>query len=263
MGGKNPIGVTDSGVGGLTLVKELGAVCPGEDIVYFGDSANCPYGNRSRDELFALNLRTLGFMREKGVKAVGVACNSSASLIDELARRFDFPVFSIVSPIARAIAKDGPGRVGVFATEFTISSGVYQKQIHSINPKIEVYGKGSPNLAKLVDICADCDAIDKEIKTELGALLSREPLEHVIWGCTHFPIVDENFYRLFPNVSYINPANAQATAIYAYLGGNGLLNPQKKGRLCVYTSGETRNFSEVIARLGILEPAVLESVDLL
>jgi len=260
---KYSIGVMDSGVGGLTLVRELNRLCPGEDIVYFGDSANCPYGNRSRDEILDLSRQMIEFLKEKQVKAVAIACNTISALVDELSEDQDLEIIDIVSPIAQMVARSGIEKVGVFATAFTVSTRIYHRTIRKYNPNIEVYEKASPNLAALVDQGQyDQDSVREEIRKELGALLSVQLLEHVILGCTHYPIVKDSFESCFPHVAYLNPALAQAETLIQYLQQHDLLNSQEQGKLMIYTSGDTSKYEAVAKRLGLNSPAALNKISL-
>lgn len=253
MSAKAHIGVTDSGVGGLTFVREIKRLCPGVDITYIGDSANCPYGNRSREELTALLEKLLRFLESRGVHGATVACNTTSPLLEEFQPRFPFPLFGIIKPIASAVAKSGLNRVGVFATEFTAASGEYQRLIQAESPAIEVFSKGSPKLAALVDRCASREELELEISTELGALLAREPLKQVILACTHFPIVEDCFTRRFPQVEFLNPAVEQAAAVAAWLEKTGL-DTAGKGRLDIRTTGDTAPYYSILKQLEI-EPA--------
>lgn len=255
-----PIGIMDSGVGGLTLVPELQKLCPGEDIVYFGDSANCPYGNRTRGNILELSRQIIAFLRQKQVKAIAIACNTISALADILNAEEDIEILEIVNPIGRAVAASGLEQVGVIATKFTISTGAYERAIHTYNPAVKVYGRGSPNLSALVDQGAGDAALEEEIGTELGALLRAHPVSHVILGCTHYPIALDSFHKCFPGIEYINPAQEQAKSLVGYLEKSGLLNPQEKGRFSVYTSGGTGVYRSVIQKLGLPAPDALETI---
>jgi glutamate racemase len=252
----------DSGVGGLTLVRELVKLCPGEDIVYLGDSANCPYGNRAQEDIFALALSMLRFLQQKGSKVAAIACNTISALAEPLALQVDIPLLGIVSPVAEAVTQSGLDQVGVFATEFTISTQIYTRLIQAHNPRLKIYGKGSHLLASLVDSGASEARIEEEIKTELGALLAHEPLDHVILGCTHFPIVEDIFQRCFPDVTFLNPAKEQAKAVISFLREPQTANHQEKGRLSIYTSGNAEPYRSVLARLGITECCDIATVSL-
>ncbi len=259
----SPIGVLDSGIGGLTVVRELQQLLPGEDIVYFGDSANCPYGNRSREEILALSRRMLRFLGSRSVKAVAIACNTISALADVLSQEFDFPIIGIIAPTAALVAREGLSDVGLFATEFTIASGGYERLIHALDPSVEVVGKGSPLLAELVDSGKfDKDAIDAEITRQIGNILSRAPVRHIILGCTHYPIVIDSFRRLYPGVEFINPAVEQARAVGSHLAENGGLSSKEKGTVSLFTSGSPEVFADTASRLGIRKPAVIEQISL-
>jgi len=250
---KSPIGIYDSGVGGLTVLRRLRAQLPGEDIIYFGDSANCPFGNRSRHELSAITARIFGFFRSRGVKLTVSACNTTSALFQlEGEPDCGFKLLSIIEPIARQLARLNLEDVGVIATEFTVNSGMYEKLIHKESPDTRVWGQGSASLARLVDTgCFAGDEIPVEVHRLTGELLARKALSHIILACTHYPIVDEEFMRAAPDVTFLDPAAAQAAATSELLAEQGLLNPQAMGRLEVYTSGEPELFKAMADRLGI------------
>ena len=147
----NPIGVMDSGIGGLTVVRELQRILPGEDIIYFGDSANCPYGNKTSDQIFELSSHMLQFLGDNGVKCTAIACNTISTMADRLRPCFDYKIVSIVEEAAKYVLREHLKSVGLIATEFTVASGKYAELIHEGDPECKVVGKGSPLLAALVD----------------------------------------------------------------------------------------------------------------
>lgn len=259
-----PIGVTDSGVGGLTVVRELQKLLPGEDIVYFGDGANCPYGNRSREELETLLARNVAFLRERGVKAVVVACNTTSALVDSAPHDFGVPLFTIIAPAAQAVKRCGVRKVGLLATEFTVRSGCYEKRIHALCPDVQLVAKGSPSLAGLIDGGAfDDAAINAEIFAQVGDIIAREPVTHLILGCTHYPIVEENFRACFPFVQLIDPAREEALAVSIALSAENLVRPAaagERGRFEVYTSGDPAVYEKVAARLRLFPPDKTEKL---
>lgn len=263
MEANQPIGVLDTGVGGLTVVYELQKLLPGEDIIFFGDSANCPYGNRSADEIVELSRRMFDFMSDHHVKATAIACNTISTLKDVLQPQVDHHIISIVQAAADYIVREKIDNIGLIATEFTVRSGCYERLIHEKNPHCMVVGKGSPLLAHLVDR-GDFDqtAIDHEIKKEVDEILSQAPIQQLVLGCTHYPIVADNFRRLYPDLNLINPAREQALAMKQYLKENNLINPQKKGSFAIYTSGDPQSFIKVSDMLGINRPTSLLSVRL-
>ena len=185
----NPIGVMDSGIGGLTVVRELQRILPGEDIIYFGDSANCPYGNKTADQIFELSCHMLQFLGSNGVKCTAVACNTISTMAERLRPCFDFRIISIVEEAAKYVIRAKLSSVGLIGTEFTVASGKYAELIHQGNPDCHVVGKGSPLLAALVDR-GDFNQhdINLEITTQVDNILSREKVSDLILGCTHYPI---------------------------------------------------------------------------
>ena len=257
----NPIGVMDSGIGGLTVVKELQRILPGEDIIYFGDSANCPYGNKTSDQIFDLSCHMLRFLGGHSVKCTANACNTISTMADRLRPCFDYQIISIVAEAAQYVIREKLRSVGLIATEFTVASGKYAELIHKGNPDCHVIGKGSPLLAALVDR-GDFNQhdINLEITTQVDNILSREKVENLILGCTHYPIVEENFRQCYPGMNLINPALEQANSVKAYLTGQNALNPQKKGTFTICTSGDPQVYVNVGKRLGLFEASELKVV---
>ena len=241
----NPIGVMDSGIGGLTVVRELQRILPGEDIIYFGDSANCPYGNKTSDQIFELSSHMLQFLGDNGVKCTAIACNTISTMADRLRPCFDYKIVSIVEEAAKYVLREHLKSVGLIAGD----------------PECKVVGKGSPLLAALVDR-GDFNQhdINTEIRTQVDNILAREKVENLILGCTHYPIVEENFHECYPEMHLINPALEQANAVKAYLTEQNALNPQKKGKFVICTSGDPQVYVNVGKRLGLFEASELKVV---
>ena len=263
MKANRPIGVLDTGVGGLTVVRELQKLLPGEDIIFFGDSANCPYGNRSTEEIIELSRRMFDFLGEHQVKATAIACNTISTLREQLQPMVNHHIISIVQGAADYIVREKIKRVGLIATEFTVRSGCYEKLIHEKDSDCLVVGKGSPMLAHLVDRGDfDQEAIDGEIKREVDDILSRVPVKHLVLGCTHYPIVADNFHRLYPDLTLIDPAREQAAAMKRFLEENNAINPERQGSFVIYTSGEPQNFVKVSQMLSLTKPTEIKAVQL-
>ncbi|MBE6908463.1 MAG: glutamate racemase [Ruminococcaceae bacterium] len=258
-----PIGVIDSGIGGLTVVRQIQRILPGEDIIFFGDSANCPYGNRSADEIYELSLRMLRYMESRGVKCVAIACNTISSLVERLRPQCPFPLISIIESGADYIAREKLPSVGVIATEFTVSAGVYDTRIHALAPDCEVVSRGSPELAGLIDR-GDLNqaVIDEEITAQVDVILSRAPVRDLLLACTHFPIVEENFRRCFPELRLIDPAEQQAIAVKNMLVYRTLTNPQNRGSLTVETSGDPDVYAAIARMLSLYGPKDCKAVSL-
>ena len=246
------IGVMDSGVGGLTVVEQLQKQIPEATILYYGNSANCPYGNRSKAQIVELAGKVLRILEKQGVSFVCIACNTISTVIDELQQMVTFPLICIIQPVAHYIATElKPSKVGVIATVATIHSGIYQHLIQSQNLAIEVVGQGSPNLANWIEQgMFDAPEIDEEIKKEMQKILSHTGLRTVILGCTHYPIIEDHFQKLYPGVTFINPAYSMVReVIQKYLKDPVNIPTPKEVQL--YTSGDPATFEMIADKIGL------------
>lgn len=251
------IGVIDSGVGGLTVVRELRALLPGEDMVFFGDSANCPYGNRGEDEIFRLSLRMIRGLEKKGAKCAVIACNTISAVADRLREETALMLFSIVECAAEYIKEERIKQAGLLATACTVESGIYERCLRDIGADCRLIAQSSPTLAAIIEHgggeSAECEA---EIRRQTAAMRERGDISRVILGCTHYPIAAESFRRCCPETAFIDPAHAQAQAAANWLAGKGLLREGGKGRLRIYETGDTENFARVCRGLGIADAEI-------
>lgn len=267
----SPIGVIDSGVGGLTTVAQLSKLLPGENIVYCGDNGNAPYGNRSGAEIVELTKQMLAFLAERNVKMVAVACNTISSTFDlpEFAgyeQQFGIPVLSIIRSAAEDVVKLGYTKVGVIATAFTIASKCYPTLIDEFEGDIDVYGEPSEKLAALIEQGdLKSPAIDAEVGGHVQNLLGAHPdVRDIVLGCTHYPIVQDIFQAKAPHLAFINPAEAQARAVRVHLNNAGLLfhgQHETVGTLDINTSGSRSVYDTVLGELNVTRPFTLNVVD--
>ena len=244
---KRPIGVMDSGIGGLTVVRELQRILPGEDIIYFGDSANCPYGNKSSDRIFELSCNMLRFLGENGAKCTAIACNTISTMVERLRPCFDYKIVGIVECAADYVVREGLDKVGLIATEFTVASGNYDALIHKGNPDCRVVGKGSPLLAALVDR-GDFNRhdINLEITTQVDNILAREKVENLILGCTHYPMLAAAIRKVVgPEVHIVDSAATTAEVVKRRLADKGLAHPQagRTGRIRFFITDDPQRFT--------------------
>ena len=165
MGCQLPIGVFDSGVGGLTVAKEIMSQLPGERILYYGDTARVPYGSKSKETVTEYSRQIIRFLMSQGVKVIVVACNTASALaVDTLRSEFDVPILDVVEPGARAAAAATKnGRIGILGTEGTIRSGMYNKCLYDINPDLGVYSRACPLFVPLVEEGWIYDNITREV----------------------------------------------------------------------------------------------------
>lgn len=259
----NPIGMIDSGVGGLTVLKELAELLPNNAIIYLGDNANCPYGNRPEQEILALTRRMLDFMVKKDVRLVAIACNTISSLVEVLQPEYSIPLYSIIEPAAAYIAASGIRQVGVIATEFTVRSRLYDKLIHRHNPQVEVYSQGSRTLASLVDSGRfGGEEIRNEVNACVQALLQQHPVSHIVLGCTHFPVVADYFQQAAPAVTWIDPAVSLAEKIRADLSQPGMSGQGFAAPISICTTGDVAVYRDMLEHLSISRASVLQTVSL-
>lgn len=188
-----PIGVFDSGIGGLTVLKELVKELPGEGIIYLGDTARVPYGIRSPETVTRYSIENTSFLVSKGIKMLIVACNTASAVsLDSIRERFNMPVLGVISPGARAaVAATRNKKIAVIGTEATINSSAYIKHIKSLSPDIEVTGLPCPLFVPIVEEGLNDDEIARLVaKRYLNGLVDKE-IDTLVLGCTHYPLLKD------------------------------------------------------------------------
>ena len=243
-----PIGVFDSGIGGLTVVREIMRQIPNEKIVYFGDTARVPYGNKSKETVTRFSRQIVRFLQTHEVKTIVVACNTaSAYALDELEKETDIPMIGVVKPGARVAAQTTRnGRIGVIATEATIGSKIYGKYIQELNPDVKIWGKACPLFVPLVEEGLLQDPVTDEIARRYLAELIDLDIDTLILGCTHYPLLTEQIRAFMgPEVALIDPGKVTAIAMKEALQALELLaDPAKEqGSAEFYVSDTVEAFS--------------------
>lgn len=204
-----PVGVFDSGVGGLTVAREIMRQIPEERIVYFGDTARLPYGSKSKDTVLRYSRQIVRFLRTQEVKAIVIACNTaSAYALETVAAESDIPVIGVINAGARAaIHATKNGRIGVIGTVATISTGIYTEVIRAMRPGIEVFGKACPLFVPLVEEGLFHDSVTDEVASRYLSVLKEKYIDTLVLGCTHYPLLRSTMRRLMgENVTLVNPA---------------------------------------------------------
>ncbi len=222
-----PIGVFDSGVGGLTVAREIMRQMPNEKIIYFGDTARVPYGNKSKDTITRFSRQIARFLQTHQVKTIVVACNTaSAYAMEELEAELEIPVIGVVKPGARMAADiTQNGKIGVIATEGTINSGLYTKYIKSLREDAVIYGKACPLFVPLVEEGLWEDPVTMEIARRYLSELIDLDIDTLILGCTHYPLIRSVIGRVMgEGVTLVNPAYETAVALKKLLAEKNLLN---------------------------------------
>lgn len=223
-----PIGVFDSGVGGLTVAREIMRNLPFERIVYFGDTARVPYGNKSRESIIRFSRQIIHFLQEEHVKAIVVACNTaSAYALDEVQKDLDIPIIGVVKPGAKVAAQATRNkRIGVIGTKGTIGSNIYADYIHEIDPEITVVGKACPLFVPLVEEGWLKDPVTVEVAQRYLQELQEQDVDTLVMGCTHYPLLRSVLRELLgEKVTLVNPAYETAQSLKQLLKEMNLDNP--------------------------------------
>ena len=215
-----PIGVFDSGVGGLTVAREIMRQLPEERIVYFGDTARLPYGSKSKDTVIRFSEQIIRFLRTKDVKAIVIACNTASSYaLDEARKNVDIPIIGVINAGARAaVAATKNGRIGVIGTEGTINSGTYAEVIREMRPGVEVFGKACPLFVPLVEEGMFHDSVTDTIASRYMSVLKEKYIDTLVLGCTHYPLIRSTLRRTMgEDVTLVNPAYETAVQLRTLL----------------------------------------------
>lgn len=253
--GRRPIGIFDSGIGGLTVLKEIRRETPHEDVVYFGDTARVPYGTKSKETITRFSIENIRFLKGFDVKAVVVACNTATSLsLDVLKEKFpEIPVVGVIEPGATAaLLTTKNGRVGVIGTRATIASGAYETCLKRLEPTLQVYSQACPLFVPFVEEgWLDGEAVMKVARTYLEPL-KNFGIDTLILGCTHYPLLELAIRAIFGDeVALVSSAEKTARQVKA------LLSPIKDRRLeepvvRFYVSDEPESFRALGERfLGV------------
>lgn len=222
-----PIGVFDSGIGGLTVAREIMRNLPMEKIIYFGDTARVPYGSKSKNTIIRYSRQIVNFLEKQGVKAIVVACNTASALaMDTLEKEIDIPIIGVVRPGARVAARvTKRKKVGVIATEATINSELYPRLIQGIDPEITVVGKACPLFVPLVEEGWRKDEVTEIVARRYLAQMQEEDIDTLILGCTHYPLLRKLISEIMGSgVRLVNPAYETSIALRELLTEKNLLN---------------------------------------
>lgn len=220
------IGVFDSGLGGLTAVKELRKRLPHEDIVYLGDTARVPYGTRSKELVTKFSLQDAYFLAGQGVKCIVIACNTASSLsYDEIKKKISIPLFEVITTGARdAVKKTRNNKIGIIGTNGTIASCSYQRKIKELSKVVEVYSKACPLLVPFIEAGEIHGKLVELVINKYLEDLKSKNIDILILGCTHYPILEEEIGRYFGgNIILINPAIELSKKLSEFLKKKSLL----------------------------------------
>ncbi|MBE5953342.1 MAG: glutamate racemase [Lachnospiraceae bacterium] len=221
------IGVFDSGVGGLTVVREIMRQLPNENVIYFGDTARVPYGSKSKQTVLKYSKQIVRFLRTKNVKAIVFACNTASALaLEEMRAEIDIPVIGVVKPGAKMAADMTQTKsVGIIGTEGTIKSGIYTEYIRRLDPAVTVVGKACPLFVPLVEEGLLEDRITDDMVERYLSELKPYNVDALVLGCTHYPLLMNPIKRYMgEGVTLVNPAYETAKGLKEILKTKDMLN---------------------------------------
>lgn len=244
-----PIGVFDSGLGGLTVVKSLIEQMPNEDIVYFGDTARVPYGGRSCETIQTYACQDVEFLLQYDVKAVVIACNTADSMARTLIeQRYNLPVVGVVGPAAqKAVKVTKNKKVGVIGTRATVRSGAYEKAARLFDETVRIFSRECPLLVPLVENgrFAKNDKVVQIILDEYLEPLHRENIDTLVLGCTHYPLLKEAVMQCLPGAEIICSGEASTDTLRELLTQRDLLNDSfRLGEHRYFVSDDAAGFTE-------------------
>ena len=238
-----PIGIFDSGVGGLTVLTHLKNELPHEDMIYIGDNLHCPYGDKTKEQLLSYTKEICDFFISKNVKMIVLACNTtSANVLDELQALYpQVPIVGVIHSTVHDFLSQHQRSVLVIATQATIQSHKYQETIHHYDSSIQVYELATPQLVPLIESGEYKKGIADVISNYLPSY--QDKVDSLILGCTHYPIILNQVKEVFSDKVYISSSASISHEVSSYLRVHDLLNlKESQGIVQIYTTGEPKEF---------------------
>ncbi len=242
----------DSGVGGLTVLREVKSFLPSEHIIYFGDTARVPYGNRSPQAVTKYALESALFLLTKGIKLLAIACNTSSALaLHLLQRKFPIPVIGVIDPCAKEVAESTKKkRVGIIGTKATIKSAAYEKSIHALDPGIEVFSRACPLFVPIAEEGLENDEIARLTARKYLSEFQELDIDTLVMGCTHYPILEHAIRSVMgTHINIVNAGRETAKEIRKILEKENILNHRGKGGCEYFVTDSPESFAEIGGRI--------------
>src|SRR5215469_10618564 len=245
---RRPIGVFDSGIGGLTVLRALVEALPEEDFIYLGDTARLPYGTKTNEVIMRYSRENSEFLLAKGIKMLVLACNTaSAVALAEISQLTVVPVIGVIEPGAAAAVKASRnGKIGVIGTEATIASGAYTRAIHALRPRAEIYTRACPLLVPLVEEGWTANEIAERTVAFYLQSLKQSGIDTLLLGCTHYPLLRGLFERVLgPGVKIVDSAGATASVVRKRLYDLRLIRSRRGGSQSFFVTETPERFVRV------------------
>lgn len=259
---QSPVGIFDSGIGGLTVAHAIHLRLPNEQIIYFGDTAHLPYGDKSEAAIQAYSIKIVNVLLEKGCKVIVIACNSASSASYELLKEYvgkKAHIINVIDPMVELVAKQLSGKkVGLIGTKRTVQSGIYPKKIKELNPKIDIHSLATPLLAPMIEEGFYNSQISHEIIASYLSDPKLASIDALILACTHYPLIQKEIEEFFKNrVTTLDSAAVVSNALAHYLQTHELSNDQRQPEHHFMVSDFTEAF-EASTRIFFGEKVNLE-----
>lgn len=247
----NPIGIIDSGVGGLSIASILIKNPPSESFIYLADSANCPYGQKSKEEIYNLSKKMIDFVLQQKIKLLVIACNTiTVTCIDKLRKDYpNLPIVGIVPVVKTAVEKTKNKKIGIFSTQLTANSNYQKDLIEKYAKDYSVLNLGSSTLVSLIEKL-DFKAIEKVLEQELKPFKASN-IDTLALGCSHFSLIKEQIQKYLPNVLILDSSDAVSRQVQHILVHNNLISTSNNSSYNFYTTGELRAMEYFINKLTI------------
>ena len=243
----NPIGIFDSGLGGMTVLKKLIKIMPNESFIFFGDTAHVPYGNKSIESIQKFSIEIVEFLQTHSVKLIVVACNTaSAVAIEAMQQKVSVPIIGVITPIAQYLNSNSEYmKVGIIGTQNTINSNAYNKVIANFNSEIEITSQACPLFVPIIEEGLENHKIATMIVKEYLSIFIKDKIDLLILGCTHYPIIQPIIQTFLPHTIQItDSASIVSEEVLKYLKDNHLLNSDNHGEVKVFVSDEPQQFAK-------------------
>lgn len=259
---KKPIGIFDSGIGGLTVAHAIKQLLPGEDLIYFGDTEHLPYGDKSEAAIQAYSIKIADILLKMGCKVIVIACNSASSAAYELLKEYvrrDTHIINVIDPMVELVTAQFTGsRMGLIGTKRTVQSGVYAKKIQEAREGITLQSLATPLLAPMIEEGFFNNQISHEIIAQYLSDPELESIEALILACTHYPLIKKEISNHYGGkMTVLDSSEVVAQALQRYLAAEGLLSPSAEGHHRFLVTDFTDSF-ESSARMFFHESVKLE-----
>lgn len=246
-----PIGFFDSGLGGLTCIPHMMRDLPEEKIIYFGDTARTPYGSKAANTIRSFSMEIADFLVKSDVKMIVIACNTvSATCVEDLRKRFpQIPILGIIEPAAKAVAGScrAGSRIGIIGTKVTISSGAYKKAIQARNPELKIFETACPAFVPLIEEgIIENDIMDLTIQYYMDDFIRDNDIDTIVLGCTHYPWIQKNIVRIYPDLHIINPSSIIVDTIREIIQERDMAAKGSSFENIFYASDLSENFVNMI-----------------